>query len=287
MLFDIDSTLRYSVTSPSTLIFNVEAAQHDCQKIIREEMQITPPLPFDSYTMPESGNRYMRLKAPEGDLTVSYRATAAVSPRLDHPEELPETPIEAIPLEIVPYLYPSRYCQSDLLTRLAQHEFGQIGPGHCRVTAICDWIHKNVEYLRGSSDARTSAFDTATQRAGVCRDFAHLGIAFCRALNIPARYVSGYAWQLDPPDFHAVFEAFLGDRWYLFDATRQAPPLDGVVRIGTGRDAAEVAFASIIGTAQPTGMEVSIAPAPASAGEAADSAQDNASPMAVTTSPAL
>lgn len=283
MLFDLGSTLRYTVRQPSTLIFNIEVAQHDWQKTVREELQITPPLPRDSYTMPENGNRYMRLKAPEGDLTVAYRARVELTPHLDHPQEIPETPIEAIPLEILTYLYPSRYCQSDLLTRLAQHEFGRLAPGYSRVTAICDWIHDNVEYLRGSSDAKTSAFDTATERAGVCRDFAHLGIAFCRALNIPARYVSAYAWQLDPPDFHAVFEAYLGDRWYLFDATRQAP-LAGVVRIGTGRDAAEVSFGSIIGAAQPAGVEVFIAPADAATGEPPQAAPGDAA-MAVTTAP--
>jgi transglutaminase-like putative cysteine protease len=95
------------------------------------------------------------------------------------------------------------------------------------------------------------AFDTVTERVGVCRDFAHLGIAFCRALNIPARFAAGYAYQLNPPDFHAYFEAFLGDRWYLFDPTRLVAK-DGLIRIGTGRDAADISFATIFG---PVSME--------------------------------
>ena len=114
--------------------------------------------------------------------------------------------------------------------------------------AITDWIHENVEYLRGSTDSMTSAYDTVTQRTGVCRDFSHLGIALCRALNIPARYFSGYAYQLEPPDFHACFECFIGGSWVVFDATRLAH-LNGLVRIGTGRDAADAAVASIFGSA--------------------------------------
>ncbi|MDZ4151946.1 transglutaminase family protein, partial [Methylicorpusculum sp.] len=109
----------------------------------------------------------------------------------------------------------------------------------------------------GSSDSQTSAYDTATQRAGVCRDFAHLAIAFCRALNIPARFVSAYAYQLDPPDFHACFEAYLGNRWYLFDPTRRAP-LDGIIRISTGRDAADVSFVTFFGAVQLNRMNISV-----------------------------
>ena len=115
------------------------------------------------------------------------------------------------------------------------------------MVAIADWIHDNVEYLRGSTNSVTSAFDTVTQRTGVCRDFSHLGIALCRALNIPARYFSGYAYELDPPDFHACFECFIGGSWVVFDATRLAH-LNGLVRIGTGRDAADAAVASIFGS---------------------------------------
>ena len=123
------------------------------------------------------------------------------------------------------------------------------------MVAITDWIHANVEYLRGSTDSNTSAYDTVTQRTGVCRDFAHLGIALCRALNIPARYFSGYAYQLEPPDFHACFECFIGGSWVVFDATRLAH-LNGLVRIGTGRDAADAAVASIFGGASCTRIEV-------------------------------
>jgi transglutaminase-like putative cysteine protease len=133
--------------------------------------------------------------------------------------------------------------------------FGSIPNPYDKVVAIVDWIHANVEYTRGSTTWETSAYDTVTQRAGVCRDFAHLGIALCRALNIPARYFSGYAYQLQPPDFHACFECYIGGHWLIFDATRLSH-LNGLVRIGTGRDAAEAAVASIFGRVRCESMKV-------------------------------
>ena len=154
-----------------------------------------------------------------------------------------------MPVETLAYLYPSRYCQSDLLFGLAASEFGNLKPGYSRVNIICDWIYDRVKYLYGSTNSETSALDTATERAGVCRDFAHLGIAFCRALNIPARFISAYAYNLNPPDFHACFEAYLGHRWYLFDPTKLVP-LTGIIRISTGRDAADVSFATLFGTVE-------------------------------------
>ena len=121
--------------------------------------------------------------------------------------------------------------------------------------AICDWINGKLVYTLGSTGPTTTACDVLLQRTGVCRDYAHVGISLCRALGIPARYVSGYAVDLQPPDFHGFFEAFLGTRWFLFDATKLAP-VDGLVRIGTGRDAADVAFATLIGEATLTGQNV-------------------------------
>ena len=144
-----------------------------------------------------------------------------------------------------------------MLVRLAQHEFGKLQRGFSRVTAICNWIHDNVEYLRGSTNPLTSAYDTATERAGVCRDFAHLAIAFCRAVSIPARFVAGYAYALQPPDFHAYFEAYLDGGWYIFDPTRLAPQT-GLIRIGTGRDAADTSFATIFGPAKFSSIKVTM-----------------------------
>jgi transglutaminase-like putative cysteine protease len=214
-------------------------------------------VPLETYAMPESGNRYVRLLAQPGPILLSYEAEVELLVHRADPATVGETPLAELAFEVLPHLYPSRYCQSDRLERAAQSDFGQTERGHARVTALCNWIYEWIDYSRGTSDAHTSACDTLIDRAGVCRDFAHLGIALCRALGIPARFVSAYAYQLQPPDFHAVFEAWIGDRWYLFDPTRQAA-LDGIVRIGVGRDASEVSFASIHGEAEPTETEVRI-----------------------------
>jgi len=133
--------------------------------------------------------------------------------------------------------------------------FGNVEPGFSRVTAICDWINNNLDYQAGSTGESTSACDVLIQRVGVCRDYAHLAIALYRALCIPARYISGYAVALQSPDFHGFFEAYLRSRWYLFDATQMAP-VEGFVRIGTGRDAADASFATIIGEATLTTLAV-------------------------------
>ncbi|MFN0129539.1 MAG: transglutaminase-like domain-containing protein [Verrucomicrobiales bacterium] len=172
---------------------------------------------------------------------------------------LMETPVGRIPRHVIPFLYPSRYCQSDRLGRLARSKFGRIRNPFQKAAAISGWIYRNVQYLGGSTTWQTSACDTVTERAGVCRDFAHLGIALCRALSIPARYFTGYAHRLDPPDFHACFEAYVGRWWLLFDPTRRAP-LNGLVRIATGRDAADASVATIFGPATCSSVKVSCAP---------------------------
>lgn len=261
MKFSLGCSLEYRVKAPSTVIFNIEAARIDRQRIVREALTMTPEVAVERYVMPESDNRYLRFRVDTGAVSVRYDADVELESHRQDPETIPEIPTGELPFEVLPHLYPSRYCPADKLRPWASREFGEMGPGHDRVTAICNWIYEHLEYRRGSSDEETSAYDTLVQRAGVCRDFAHLGIAFCRALDIPARFVSGYAWGLQPPDFHAVFEAYVGDRWYLFDPTRQAN-LDGVVRIGVGRDAAEVSFATIFGEVDPVDMVVSIEPAP-------------------------
>lgn len=255
MKYKVSSELVYTINQPSTFIFNVQVVRNDFQKIIAEELHLDtanatlrePQLPFDELTVDDNGNRYIRLVAPVGKLTVNYQATVELSQFLSEGKRILEVPPAELPMETFKYLYPSRYCQSDMLFGLVQSEFNEVPPGYSRVAAICDWIYEKVTYLSGSSDSQTSAYDTAMQRAGVCRDFAHLGVGFCRALNIPARFVSVYAYQLEPQDFHAVFEAYLGDRWYLFDATKLAPK-EGFIRVGTGRDAADVSVATIFGS---------------------------------------
>ncbi len=248
----IDNELHYNVLQPSDFIFNIEAAKNQYQLIIDESLVFDPPLPFEQFTEPTLENRFVRIRANPGSLKVSYRATVGLEYAVSDPALIRESPIAELPMEAIPFIFPSRYCQSDLLMRMAQREFGALSPGYSRVEAICRWIREHVEYQIGSSNHNTSAADVVVQRAGVCRDFAHLAIALCRALNIPARFIASYANFPDPPpDFHAMFEAFLGGRWYLFDPTGLAPR-NQVTRIGTGRDATDVAFATIFGTAQMT-----------------------------------
>lgn len=244
--FSVGCEIGYDIAQSATLIFNVQAMRGGRQRILSEQLTITPDVAADEKTASETGNRYLRLTPSQGPVQLHYTAEIELDPLHKPPAIITEVPVATLPLEVLPFLNPSRYCPSHEMARFANREFGALESGFGRVVAICNWINEEVDYQFGTSDTSTTAADTFSLRAGVCRDFAHLGITFCRALGIPARFVSCYAWQLEPQDFHAVFEAYLGDRWYLFDATRKAS-LDGLVRIGVGRDAADTAFATIYG----------------------------------------
>lgn len=255
MHFKVGCDLAYAARERSLFVFNVQAATTDTQTVVEEKLTITPETRIERYEMPATGNRCIRFEAGPGPVTLQYEAIVDHKPLRALATGIEETPIERLPPAVLPYLYPSRYCEADRLAHMAMTEFGWMNRGHDRVQGICNWIYRHLGYIAGVSDAHTSALDSLIDRAGVCRDFAHLGIALCRALGIPARYASVYAWRLDPPDFHAVFEAYLDGRWYLFDPTRQAA-IEGLVRIGVGRDAAEVAFADFTGSIEPGDMEV-------------------------------
>jgi transglutaminase-like putative cysteine protease len=184
--------------------------------------------------------------AAPGIFSFTFAATIEAAPNIALDPEVTEQPPQDLPPEIMIYTLPSRYCQSDLLARMARLEFGRVAPGGARVLAISQWVNQHVDYVSGTTDSRTSAFDTATERVGVCRDFAHLVIAFCRGLDIPARYVSGYALGLEPQDFHGFAQVYLGGAWHNVDATSEVlrPAL---VQIAVGRDAADVAMTTIWG----------------------------------------
>jgi transglutaminase-like putative cysteine protease len=262
MLFHVSSHLEYTVKFPSTLIINIHAEGNTGQTILEESFKVTPDVNTEEFHHDSGGNRYVRLETGDAKtLVIDYAATVKCAYEVIASDELEQTTIGELDPSAIPFLFPSRYCQSDRLGRLAWDLFGKVANPYDKVNAIIDWIHNNVEYVLGSTDSATSAYDTVTQRTGVCRDFAHLGIALCRALNIPARYVSAYAYQLVPPDFHAVFECHLGGRWIVFDATRLAP-LNGLVRIGVGRDASDSAVASIFGAVQGTVVNVDCQLAP-------------------------
>lgn len=253
----VDCQLEYEVNSPSHFLFNIEAAFHAGHEVQEERLTITPSMKVRNFHDERSGNRFFRLDAPKGVLTVNYHARVLLN-AVPVPLHLDETPVTAVPDEVLHYLLPSRYCESDSLHRAAQQLFGKLPPGLPRVKAIENWIYESVEYCPGLAESTATAQDVFVQRVGVCHDFAHLGITLCRALNIPARLVVGYVYLEEPPqNFHALFEAWLEGRWVLFDATRLAP-IDRLVRIGSGRDAKDVAFATIFGNVTLRRMEITV-----------------------------
>ncbi len=254
---NVETVLEYDVLGPTHFCFNIEAAQRPGQTILRERLAVSSGVLVHRFTDPSSGNRFIRFDAPTGPLMVNYQADVELHQQIV-PDDLPEVPLVEVPDDVLHYLSPSRYCESDQLQRVAHLQFGALPPGFARVKAISDWIHESVTYMPGSTTSYTSAQDVFVQRAGVCRDFAHLGITFCRALNIPARLAVGYVWFDEPPqDFHAIFEAWLGGQWVQFDPTGMAP-VEQLVRIGTGRDAKDVAFSTIFGGVNMTRKEVRV-----------------------------
>jgi transglutaminase-like putative cysteine protease len=258
MIFDVTAELEYTVRFRSAMILSVHAQHSTSQTILEEQFSVEPRVAVSEYR-DDLGNRFLRFDTGKHNrLSIHYRAKVDCDFETRPTSRIAATPVAALEDRAIPYLFPSRYCQSDRLGRLAWDLFGEIEKPHDKVAAITEWIYENVEYVRGSTTSETSAYDTVTQRVGVCRDFAHLGIALCRALNIPARYFTGYAYELDPPDFHACFECYIGGEWMIFDATRLAH-MNGLVRIASGRDAADTAVASVFGSVNCTRANVSCA----------------------------
>lgn len=244
--------LKYDIVeAPADFVFNIHAAETPWQTVASESLTLSQPAQPHVFVDPVTANRYLRLRAQPGNLSVHYAATVDIDHHRVSPASLQEVPISQIPATVLPYIYPSRYCQSDRLRRYANREFGHLRPGYWRVQAIHDWVRQRTVFSVGSSHNGTGAMDTLVDQVGVCRDFAHLMIALCRAVNIPARFVTGIDYgaptELGPPDFHAYVEVFLGERWYAFDPTGITAPM-GLVRIGTGRDAADVSFATMFGS---------------------------------------
>ena len=256
-LSTVETVLEYQVRVPTHFCFNIEAAHWPTQTIVSERLAVSCGVDLRKFTDEASGNRFFRFDAAPGPLLVNYKADVEVHSQ--HVEEnLPEVPVGQLPDSIFHHLMPTRYCESDLMGPVAQQLFGTAPPGISRVRTVVKWIHENIAYRPGSTKSTTTAHEVFEQRAGVCRDFAHLGITMCRALNIPARIVVGYVWFDEPPqDFHAIFEAWIGGRWVLFDPTGMAP-VDRLVRIGTGRDAKDVAFSTFFGAVEMTRMEIKV-----------------------------
>lgn len=248
--------LDYEIgAQPCDLILNLHAARTHNQSVVKESLHIDPPLPSDYLVDSALGNRYTRLQAFPGPLSVRYEATVDIDHYFASPDVLGELPIARLPMHVLPFIYPSRYCQSDRLRKLATREFGHLRQGYRRAQAIQDWVLAHTTFTAMSSNSSTSALDTLVEQVGVCRDFAHLMIALCRAVNLPARFVTGIDYGADPSlgptDFQAYVEVYVGGRWYIFDPSGTAIPM-GFVRIGTGRDAADVSFATVFGNLKST-----------------------------------
>jgi transglutaminase-like putative cysteine protease len=229
-------------------------------RIVEEFRQFEPSIPVREY-VDRFGNFVWRFTVPSGSLRIIYDALAEVPPTADPVfPRLAKMPVDQLPDEVMIYTLPSRHCQSDLFINDAWALFGGIQTGWEQVQAVCDWLHTNIEYSVGSNSS-TSGYEAYQARRGVCRDFAHLGVSFCRALNIPARYVCGYLPDINVPftptpmDFHAWFEAYLDGDWRVFDPRHNEPRI-GRVRIGVGRDAVDLALATIYGAAELTRMNV-------------------------------
>jgi transglutaminase-like putative cysteine protease len=254
----INSELHYRFPEPCEVLLLIEAAHSPDQAVASEQFDVSPSMEVFRLDDPGTGERRVVMKA-SGEVKVTYQAVVD----LDRPEPelagVAAVAISDLPPEALTFLRPSRYCPSDRFHSFVERQFGDLSGGD-KVAAILTWIETHLDYRPGASDGATTALETFVDRAGVCRDFAHLTVALCRAADIPARAVSAYAWKLEPPDMHAVAEVYLEGGWRLVDATGLAP-ISGMVRVATGLDAADIAFMSIFGSAEMLDQSFSVAEA--------------------------
>jgi transglutaminase-like putative cysteine protease len=246
-------------TTPTVAVLRPHRAARP--QLLSEQIIAPPTLPIHEYE-DGFGNTVWRWDAPVGTISLRYDALAELSPDPDPTlPHLPGATVDQLPDEVIVYTLPSRYCPSDMVLGEAWQLFGHTADGWPRVQAICDWIHANVAYGYGNSGPSTSGHEAYLARKGVCRDFAHIAIMFCRALNIPARYVYGYLPDIGVPpnptpmDFHAWFEAYLGGAWRTFDARHNRPRI-GRLTIATGRDAVDTAIMTSYGDSRLSGISV-------------------------------
>lgn len=257
MRFKVSSFLSYEVFSTTTFIFNIQVANSATQLIISELLTITPEIKYEEFVLQNSPTRFIKMVVAKGThFSLSYEAEVDVLHELIPIEILSQSiPVISLDNEVLPFISPSRYCESDKLLDFAHQQFGYLPNEFTKVKAISEWVFNSIAYKAGTSDSSRSACDVLNLKEGVCKDFAHLAIALCRALDIPARYFTGYAYALDPPDLHACFEAYVGGKWLFFDPTKLSIP-NGLVKIANGKDASEVAVASFFGEMNCTFMKI-------------------------------
>ncbi|MEH3048513.1 transglutaminase-like domain-containing protein [Sphingomonas adhaesiva] len=246
MRLSIEVHLDYGFPAPADVLLQIEAAATPDQWLEAQALTIGSDHPIRAVAGEEGiGQRCWA----RGDrrLVADYAAVVRIDRSAVDIAALPATPVAALPPATIPYLLPSRYCESDRLEHWAQRGFAGLSGGVLAV-ALLDWVQAHLDYGWTDSSGRTGALETFAQRRGVCRDYAHLLVALARAVEIPARCVSAYAPGVDPPDFHAVAELWLDGAWRLMDATGMARA-DELVRVAVGRDATDIAFMTIFGTA--------------------------------------
>jgi transglutaminase-like putative cysteine protease len=261
MLIRLGFDIQFEIPSPVVMIavYHVHPTR---RADLREpdEPRITPPVVVQEYE-DSFGNVCTRFVAPAGKLQL-YNSTLIEDSGLPDPVNLAarQLPVEDLPPEVLRYLLASRYCEVDRLLDVAGNLFANTEPGWARVQAVCDWVQSNVTFGYAFASPTKTAVDVYADHKGVCRDFQHLAITFCRCLNIPARYATGYMGDIGVPfvppmDFSAWFEVYLEDRWWTFDARNNKPRI-GRVLMATGRDAADVAITTSFGTTWLTNFTV-------------------------------
>jgi len=281
---ELDLTVRcglefiYQAVAVTPMFLLIKPRLDTCQYIEREELTFDPKLSSLEYE-DQHGNIVHRVNLQPGQTRIRHDALVSVPSTREDLGAIDEpVPVEQLSANLLRYTLPSRYCDSDRLLDFAFKEFGQVPHGLRRVQAICDWVHNNIEYRFGSGDPHITASEVIARRYGVCRDFAHCGVALCRTFNIPARYVTGYVPDIaftdpgTPMDFHAYFQVYVGHRWHTFDARFNVPRI-GRIKIACGLDAVDGAFSTVYGAASLTMFNVwayQVDPAVVSLGDPVD-----------------
>lgn len=255
MKLKIEAALNYDLGEPVDLMLQLEAANIPEQNILETNLIVGDHEHFARVPGENMIGERIWLRC-EGQLQVNYSATVEINRLLTDYRTLEKVPMHLLPGETVAYLNESRYCPSHKFLSFVQSEFGEFQGGQ-KIGAIRDWIFNRFSYEPGVSDAYTTALDTFVERRGVCRDYAHVLVALSRAAGIPARTASVYALGVNPQDFHAVAEVFLGGEWHLVDATGMAREAD-IVKIGIGRDAADISFLTAYGPIRMIYQSVSV-----------------------------
>ncbi|HEY0795549.1 MAG TPA: transglutaminase family protein [Acidisarcina sp.] len=257
MLIRLGYDLQFSIPAPVAMVAMLHVHPSRADGLLEpDDLKIEPDLPIDTY-IDSFGNRCSRFLAPQGYLKLS-NTTLFNDPGTTDPvaPDAEEIPVAELPHETLTYLMNSRYCEVDRLSNIAVELFGNHAPGWGRVQAICDWVNAKVTFGYHHARSTKTALDVFTERVGVCRDFQHLAITFCRALNIPARYATGYLGDIGVPlrlpmDFSAWFEVYLDHKWWAFDARNNVPRI-GRILMAVGRDASDVAITTSFGIANLT-----------------------------------